>query len=90
MGVRSLRAVGTWTKEGGGRGRRRLGSCGGVATRDCWRYIDQLLYRASRYFHDIKYNTLGGAIPAVKSSSTNYMMLMFPKTLRHLISYFYC
>jgi len=51
MGVRSLRAVGTWTKEGGGRGRRRqLGSCGGVAIRDCWRYIDQLPYRASRYF----------------------------------------
>jgi len=24
MGVRSLRAVGTWTKEGGGRGRRSL------------------------------------------------------------------
>jgi len=59
MGVRSLRAVGTWTKEGGGRGQTELGSCGGVATRDCWRYIDQLLYRASRYFRDIKYNTLG-------------------------------
>lgn len=28
MGVRSLRAVGTWTKEGGGRGQtEELGSC---------------------------------------------------------------
>lgn len=56
-----LRAVGTWTKESGGRGQTELGSCRGVATRDCWRYIDQLLHRASRYFRDIKYNTLGGA-----------------------------
>lgn len=59
MGVRSLRAVGTWTKESEGRGRLGArGGCGGVATRDCWRYIDQLLYRALRYFRDIKYCVL--------------------------------